>query len=74
VIDLALWLPEDVAVAAVADDVIEEIELGPIAIKMAVPETGTAPTRAVIPAEIIMSLRTLGTYLGGGAGVGRLIR
>ena len=73
-IDLALWLPEDTAAAATTDDVIEEITLGPIGIKMAA-ATGTTPAaRPLIPSDIVMALRNYGSYAAGGAGVGRLIR
>jgi hypothetical protein len=77
-IDLALWLPEDTPSASSAgtDDVIEEITLGPIGIKMAAASSsGTTPTaRPLIPSDIIMALRHFGSYVGGGVGVGRLVR
>jgi hypothetical protein len=76
VIDLALWLPEEVAAASTtSDDVIEEITLGPIGIKMATATSGATPAaRPLIPSDIIMALRHFGSYVGGGAGVGRLVR
>ena len=74
-IDLALWLPEDVAASGATGDVIEEITLGPIGIKMAIPETAAATVQPYVPADIIMSLRHFGQYVGGGGGsVGRLVR
>lgn len=82
-IDLALWLPEEVANAATAatsGDVVQEVTLGPIGIKLAAPSASTASTTTtaasqLIPTEILMLLRGLGQYLGGGGGsVGRLVR
>lgn len=75
-IDLALWLPEDVAASGATGDVIEEITLGPIGIKMAVPDTAAATVQPYVPADIIMMLRHFGQYVGSnsGGGVGRLIR
>lgn len=78
-IDLALWLSGETttsATAAASSDVIEEISLGPIGIKMAVPTTTAAVTvtRPTIPNEIVLALRQFGQYVGGGAAVGRLVR
>ena len=77
-IDLALWLSDEAATAETSStqDVVEEITLGPIGIKMAAPTTTTTATtaRPLIPSEILLSLRNMGDYVGGGAGVGRLVR
>lgn len=81
-IDLALWLPEEVANAATSatsGDVVQEVTLGPIGIKLAAPSasstTVTTAASQLIPTEILMLLRGLGQYLGGGGGsVGRLVR
>lgn len=75
-IDLALWLPDDVpAAAASSGEVVQEITLGPIGIKMAAVEAGAAPVAApLIPTDIILALRHLGSYVGGGGGVGRITR
>jgi len=80
-IDLALWLPEEVASSATSTttDVVQEVTLGPIGIKLAAPSSSTtsaAPTVApLVPSEIIMSLRRFGVYIGSGVGsVGRLVR
>lgn len=81
-IDLALWLPEEVANSATvssSSDVVQEVTLGPIGIKLAAPSASTTTTTTaasqLIPTEILMLLRGLGQYLGGGGGsVGRLVR
>lgn len=79
-IDLALWLPEEVATSATsgtADDVLQEITLGPIGMKFAATSSAAASTttRPAIPADVVLMLRSLGTYLAGGGGsVGRLVR
>lgn len=73
-IDLALWLPEDVPASGAAEDVIEEITLGPIGVKMAIPTAAAAVVRPLVPTEIILALRRLGDYVGSGVGVGRLVR
>lgn len=80
-IDLALWLPEEVASSATtaSSDVVQEVTLGPIGIKLATPSssstTTTTPSTTLIPAEIVMSLRRFGVFLGGNSGsVGRLVR
>lgn len=81
-IDLALWLPEEVANSATvsaSSDVVQEVTLGPIGIKLAAPSststTTTTATSQLVPTEILMLLRGLGQYLGGGGGsVGRLVR
>jgi hypothetical protein len=77
-IDLALWLPDDVpAAAASSGEVVQEITLGPIGIKMAAAQSGdgSAPVAApLIPIDIILALRHLGSYVGGGGGVGRIVR
>ena len=79
-IDLALWLPEEVANSATASasgDVVQEVTLGPIGIKLAAPSASTTTTTAsqLVPPEILLLLRGLGQYLGGGGGsVGRLVR
>jgi len=77
-IDLALWLPEDVAAATNASsEAVQEITLGPIGIKFAAQsaQTSTPVSSTYIPDDILMSLRLFGTYLGGGGGsVGRIIR
>ena len=79
-IDLALWLPEEVATSATSaatEDAIQEITLGPIGIKMATGATATtsATVRPAVPPDVVLMLRALGTYLAGGNGsVGRLVR
>jgi hypothetical protein len=78
-IDLALWLSGETTTsttAAASGDVIEEISLGPIGIKMAVPTAAAAVsvTRPLVPSEIVLALRQFGQYIGGGAAVGRLVR
>lgn len=73
-IDLALWIQDDAAAAAATTEAVEEISLGPIGIKLAVPEQAAAVTRPLMPSPIIISLRHWGDYIGGGTGMGRLIR
>ena len=75
-IDLALWLPDDVpAAAASSSEVVREVTLGPIGIKMAAAEAGATPVALpLIPTDIILALRRLGSYVGGGGGVGRITR
>lgn len=81
-IDLALWLPDEVAnsvTASASGDVVQEVTLGPIGIKLAAPSSSSTTTTTaasqLIPTEILMMLRGLGQYLGGGGGsVGRLVR
>lgn len=81
-IDLALWLPEEVANSATASaggDVVQEVTLGPIGIKLAAPSASTTTTTTavsqLVPSEVLLLLRGLGQYLGGGGGsVGRLVR
>ncbi len=75
-IDLALWLPEEVVSSTTTEGVIQEISLGPIGIKMATSDTATAAATAspLVPPEIVMMLRHVGEYIGGGVGMGRLIR